>query len=183
MELGELREDRDKANRRCDEIGAVIEVAQKLLDGADTEQVLRDAVVSVGRGIEADSGSLSLLRPNGSMETVVVHNLVVEPLLTTTNENGRELGRLVMEEGKPLVFASDETGPLLEVLDRVGSDCTALVAIPLKTQARTLGLLTSICPPTRLCRVKRPSRICLASDEVCLWRSMSLSGGQTLRSA
>ncbi|TDI45270.1 MAG: hypothetical protein E2P02_07600 [Acidobacteria bacterium] len=113
MELGELREDRDKANRRCEEIGAVIDVAQKLLEGADTEHALRDAVVSIGGGIEADSGSLSLLRPNGSMETVVVYNLVVEPLLTTTSENGRELGRLVMEEGTPLLFASDETGPFV----------------------------------------------------------------------
>ena len=51
LELGELREDRDRANRRCEEIGAVIDVAQKLVEGADTERVLRDAVVSIGRGI------------------------------------------------------------------------------------------------------------------------------------
>ena len=80
------------------------------------------------------------------METVVVHNLVVEPLLTTRDENGREHGRLVMEEGVPVVFASDETGPLLEVLDRVGSDCTALVAIPLKTHAKARGLLSFYLP-------------------------------------
>ncbi len=51
-----------------------------------------------------------------------------------------------MEQGIPVVFASDETGPLLEVLDPVGSDCTSLVAIPLKTQAKARGLLSFYLP-------------------------------------
>jgi signal transduction histidine kinase len=52
-----------------------------------------------------------------------------------------------MAKEEPVVFASGDPGPLQDALDRLGENATALVAIPVRTSVRALGLACFYLPP------------------------------------
>ena len=110
------------------------------------EKVLRTALDRIGRGLGATMGSLSLVRPDGELEAVVLQNLIIEPLFNCVDGAGDPLIPSLVKHGEPVVFINGESDSPAEAFDTAGGNCATLVAIPVKTHVRPLGLLCFYLP-------------------------------------
>lgn len=136
-----LRDERDEARRRLEEIYAVTDAARSLLSGDKAEPILLQMLQRISKAIGTSKASLSLQRPEGKLEPVALHGLVAEPLHSCLSPGGRPLASALLEAGKPYLQSADESGPLSEAIDRAGEGCVGIVVIPLRTANRSLGLL------------------------------------------
>ena len=141
LELEELRDERDQALRCLQELSAPIDAAQELLSGKSPEHVLEQLLKRVSDGLGASSGELALYRPDGSVERAVLYKLAVDPFPSEP-----DVKRSLVERDGPVIFTISDPGPLQNVIDRVGSDCGAAVAIPVRSPIRSLGLLCMFMP-------------------------------------
>lgn len=144
--LEEVRDERDETNKRLEELNAPIDAAEQLLSGEPAQPVLRGVLERIGEGLGASMGSLSLLRPDGQLEAVALWGVEFEPLFQCTDESGQPLALALMNKGDPVVSISGEPGPLAQALDLTSGRLTAMVAIPVKTHVRALGLLCFYLP-------------------------------------
>ena len=78
---------------------------------------------------------------------MILHGLQREPLVTIVDASRRPLGTLIIEAGTSIVFVAGEPGPIEQVLDKSGGKLTSMVAIPVRSAVRNLGLLTFYLPP------------------------------------
>jgi len=118
-----------------------------MLRGTPPQEALKSLVMQLVEGFGAVSGSLSLIRHDGRLQSVVLHGLQREPLVAMVDDSRHPLGTLILEGGKPLVFVTGEPGPLGQVLERSGGKLTSIVAIPVKAPNQYLGLLVFYLPP------------------------------------
>ena len=144
--LEDLRDEREEIRKRLEELSAPIDAAEKLLSGESAELVFQTVLERVGAGLGANMGSLSLIRPDGELETVALMQLDFEPLFKCKDEFGESIARSLMDEGEPTIHISGESSPVAEALDLSSGMFTAMVAIPVKTHVRTLGLLCLYLP-------------------------------------
>ncbi len=144
--LENLREEREETLKRLEELSAPIDAAEKLLSGVSAELVFQTVLERIGVGLGANMGSLSLIRPDGELETVALMQLDFEPLFKCKDESGESIARSLMDEGEPAIYISGESSPVAEALDLSSGMFTAMVAIPVKTHVRTLGLLCLYLP-------------------------------------
>jgi signal recognition particle receptor subunit beta len=146
--LSRLREDKDEANRRLEELYAVSDVGRSLLHASrDRAKVLLEGVVRKMCDIFRTShASLSLLRPDGELEVVVHHGIEDDPMLHCTSSEGRPLAASLLEAGKLRLELRGAAGPLGEAIERAGPQCVAVLVLPLQTPARPLGLMVFYLP-------------------------------------
>jgi hypothetical protein len=144
--LEDLRDERDEIQKRLEELSAPIDAAEELLSGMSAALVLQTVLERVGTGLGANMGSLSLVRPDGELETVALWQLDFEPLFKCKDASGASIARSLMDNGEPAVYISGEASPVEEALDLSSGKFTAMVAIPVKTHVRTLGLLCLYLP-------------------------------------
>jgi signal recognition particle receptor subunit beta len=140
-ELEDLRESLEEVRRCLDELSTPIDAAEELLSGSPAAPVLKTVIERIGQGLGASMGSLSLIRPDGKLESVALWQLDFEPLLKCKNEVGAPLAPALMEEGDPVIFSSGDSSPTAQALDLTGGNFSAMVAVPVKTHARSLGIL------------------------------------------
>ncbi len=145
--LEEMREQRDQANKQSVDIGAPFAAAHSLLEGNDPDAVLKSLVMRIADGLGAVSASLSLVREDGGLQSVILHGLQREPLISDLDEQGRSLGSAVVDGGKSRLFFSGDAGPISEVLERSAGKLTSVVAIPVRTTVHRHGLLVFYLPP------------------------------------
>ncbi len=140
-ELEDLREELEETRRCLDELSTPIDAAEELLSGSPAAPVLKTVLGRIGEGLGACMGSLSLIRPDGEFESVALWQLDFEPLLKCKNEQGDSLAPTLMEEGDPVIFTSGDSSTTAQALDLTGGNFSAMVAVPVKTHARALGIL------------------------------------------
>lgn len=145
--LEEMRDQRDLVSKHLTDLGAPFEAARSILEGTPSDEVLKTLVMRLVEGLGAVSGSLSLLRHDNQLQPVILHGLQREPLVSIVDASQRPLGALIVEGGRSLVFMSGEPGPIGQVLERSGGKLTSIVAIPVRTAIKDLGLLTFYLPP------------------------------------
>ncbi len=145
--LEDMRDQRDHVDKQLDDLGAPFLAAQSLLEGTPSDEVLRALVMRIVEGLGAVSGSLSLLRHDSQLHPVILHGLQREPLATLVDASQRPLGSLIIEGGSSIVCVAGEPGPIGQVLERSAGKLTSMVAIPVRTAVRNLGLLTFYLPP------------------------------------
>ena len=112
---------------------------REIFEGGEREHLIRGLLQTIGEGLGAVRGSLSASSPEGRLEALALWNLAAEPLCNIDEEGYQLAGPLSRREG-PLVYGADDSGPLLEAIDRIGDDCGGLVAVPIRSRMR-LGLL------------------------------------------
>jgi signal transduction histidine kinase/signal recognition particle receptor subunit beta len=139
--MAALREERDEARRKLEEIYAVTDAARGLLSGEKAEPILLQMLQRISKALGTSRASLSLQRPEGKLEPVALHGLIAEPLHTCLSPGGRPLASALLESGKPYQQSAEDSGPLSEAIDRAGDGCVGLVVIPLRTANRSIGLL------------------------------------------
>lgn len=145
--LEDMRDQRDHVDRQLADLGAPFLAAQSLLEGTPSDEVLKALVMRLVEGLGAVSGSLSLLRHDSELHPVILHGLQREPLVTIVDASKRPLGTLIIDAGTSIVFVAGEPGPIGQVLDKSGGKLTSMVAIPVRSAVRNLGLLTFYLPP------------------------------------
>jgi len=145
--LEDMRDQRDNVDKKLTDLGAPFLAAQSLLEGTPSDEVLKALVMRLVEGLGAVSGSLSLLRHDSELHPVILHGLQREPLVTIVDASKRPLGTLIIEAGTSIVFVAGEPGPIGQVLDKSAGKLTSMVAIPVRSAARNLGLLTFYLPP------------------------------------
>jgi signal recognition particle receptor subunit beta len=145
--LEDMRDQRDSVDKQLADLGAPFLAAQSLLEGTPSDEVLKALVMRLVEGLGAVSGSLSLLRHDSELHPVILHGLQREPLVTIVDASKRPLGTLIIESGTSIVFVAGEPGPIGQVLDKSGGKLTSMVAIPVRSAVRNLGLLTFYLPP------------------------------------
>jgi mutual gliding-motility protein MglA len=144
--LEEMRDQRDSSEKRLFDLGAPFEAALSLLGGAPTHEVLKSLLMKMAEGLNAVSGSLSLLRER-ELRPVILHGLQREPLFAATDASGRTLATLLLEGPKPLVHAAGDPGPVAQVLETSAGKITSIITIPVRTPIQTLGLACFYLPP------------------------------------
>ena len=145
--LDDIREERDQATKRIEELSAPVDAARELLAGEAADGVLRKVLLRVGHSLGTDKGTLSLVRPDGELELVVASGLTGEPLLKSFDPDGAPVAATILKRGVPVVFLAGDEGPLGPVLPLAGENVSALVAIPVATPVRSLGLLAYYLSP------------------------------------
>jgi mutual gliding-motility protein MglA len=137
--LEEMRDQRDSHEKRFSDLGAPFEAALSLLGGAPTHEVLKSLLMRMAEGLNAVSGSLSLLRER-ELRPVILLGLQREPLFAVTDTSGRALAGVLLESAKPLVYSAGDPGPVAQVLEMSGGKITSIITIPVRTPIQTLGL-------------------------------------------
>ena len=146
--LSRLREEKDEANRRLEELYAVADVGRSLLHASrDRAKALLEGVVNKMSDIfRTSQASLSLLRPDGELEVVVHQGIEHDPIVYGTSSEGKSLGPSLLEAGQLRLELRGAAGPLGEAIERIGSQCVAVLVLPLQTPARPIGLLVFYLP-------------------------------------
>ena len=90
--------------------------------------------------------SLSLMRPDGELEVVVHQGIEDDPIVYGTSSEGHSLGPSLLEAGQLRLELRGAAGPLGEAIERVGSQCVAVLVLPLQTPARPIGMLVFYLP-------------------------------------
>ncbi|MEE9179318.1 MAG: hypothetical protein V3U22_00360, partial [Vicinamibacteria bacterium] len=146
--LSRLREEKDEVNRRLEELYAVADVGRSLLHASrDRAKALLEGVVKKMSDIfRTSQASLSLLRPDGELEVVVHQGIEHDPIVYGTSSEGKSLGPSLLEAGQLRLELRGAAGPLGEAIERIGSQCVAVLVLPLQTPARPIGLLVFYLP-------------------------------------
>ena len=146
--LSRAREERDEAHRRLEELYAVADVGRSLLHAPrDRTQVLLEGVVQKMSTIfRTSQTSLSFLRPDGELEIVVRNGIDEDPMALSTSSEGKPLGSSLVEAGKLRLELRGTRSPLGDAIEKAGPHCVAVLALPLQTPARPLGLLVFYLP-------------------------------------
>jgi signal recognition particle receptor subunit beta len=144
--LEDMRDQRDSVEQRLLETGAPLEAARALLGGASAEDVLKALLMGMADTLGASGASLSLSRDDGGLRPAVLHGLSEEPMLVHDEGSDGSVVAGIMSRQTALVFAFGDSGPLSTVLDSSGGKVAAIIAIPVKTPKRTLGLAAFYLP-------------------------------------
>lgn len=146
--IDELQAESALVQQRVSSFATVVSSAHALFK-CSVEEIpghLEDIVRSIARALRCAQASLSLIRPDLKLEQVVGMNLVVDPLDGAKTPGGRPLANAIIDGKRPMVQLRGETGPLGEAIDRAGTDCVGVVALPMVTPVHAVGLLTFYLP-------------------------------------
>jgi signal transduction histidine kinase/signal recognition particle receptor subunit beta len=143
-----IREEKDQAMRWLEDLSAVADLVQDLLTKTDpsSDAPLQTLVQRMARNFRTPTASLSILRPDDVLETVVLCGFDTDPLQSSRSPGGQPLGPALLRSGRLTVQIKGEPGPLDDVIDRAGRECIAAVALPLRTASGPLGLLMFYLP-------------------------------------
>ena len=146
--LSRVREEKDEANRRLEELYAVADVGRSLLHASRdrAKELLEGVVKKMSDIFRTSQASLSLLRPDGELEVVVHQGIEHDPIVYGTSSEGKSLGPSLLEAGQLRLELRGAAGPLGEAIERIGSQCVAVLVLPLQTPARPIGLLVFYLP-------------------------------------
>ncbi len=146
--ISDLQQQTEARAKRIDAFTAVADVARKLFQATpdETPVLLEGLVASLADTLRCTQASLSLLRPDGLFEQIVGLGLQVDPLENGKTAAGRPLADAIVSAAKPMIQMRGDTGPLEEAMDRVGVDCVAAVALPMRTPVHAIGLMTFYLP-------------------------------------
>jgi signal recognition particle receptor subunit beta len=137
--LNELREQRDLAYRRLDDIHQALSAAHELLQGQPEQPTLRVLLGRMAEAVGAACGSLVRPRSDRSVDVLALWRLGEDPLLRAPTGIRHLAARLLGEPEPHLHLAADslDLGDALEAREPVFA---AVVAAPIRTPRGLQGL-------------------------------------------
>jgi signal transduction histidine kinase/signal recognition particle receptor subunit beta len=146
--ISHIREEKDEAFRWLEEMSAVADMTRDLITGSGltTDTPLKALVNRMAQTLRTSTASLSILRPDGVLEPVVLAGLEADPVVSGSHREAQSLGQSLLESDKPTIQKRGESGLLDAAIERAGRDCVAVVTLPLKTPSKPVGLLTFYLP-------------------------------------
>ncbi len=146
--LSRLREEKDEVLRWLEELSAVADMTRELLaaPSSSADVPLKKLLTRLAKSLHTSKASLSVSRPDGHLETVILHGLAIDPILGGPAKDVQAVGSTLLKAGKRTLQRRGESGPLDSAMDRAGQDCVAVLALPLGATSRPVGLLCFFLP-------------------------------------
>jgi hypothetical protein len=146
--ISQLREEKDEALRWLEEMSAVADMTRDLISGTglSTDTPLKALVNRMSQTLRTTTASLSVIRPDGILEPVVLLGVKEDPILSGKASEAQSLGNALLKTDKPTIQKRGESGPLDAAIERAGRDCVAVVVLPIMTPNKPVGLLTFFLP-------------------------------------
>ncbi len=140
--IGKLREEKVEALQWLEELSSVADLARNLLVDkmASPDESLKSLVNRMARSLHTSMATLSLLRPDGKLEPIVLHGLEIDPI------DSRAAANALLRTGGPVIQKRGEAGPLDHAIDRAGNECVAVVSLPVGLSTKPIGLLCFYLP-------------------------------------
>jgi len=166
--ISDLREQRDSESRRTADFTVVTDTVHEILKGgaARAPRALEELVERIAANWEASYASLSILRPDSKLETMVRYGLALDPMESSSAPDGRSVGNVIVEEGERVTQMRGDQTLLDEAIKRVDLQCVAAAAFPLGFPGRPLGLLafylTQEAPALSLAETEHLDRVAFA---------------------
>jgi hypothetical protein len=133
-----IREERDLAQQRLDDVLAVLEAARGAKTGAARESVPAVMLTCLAREVEAPSASLLVPAPNQSMKAVALHRLAKDPILS--HGEGSLRLRSFLQNAAPRWHEADDPA-LQPILSAAQPPHGSVVSVPLAVGQETpIGL-------------------------------------------
>ena len=129
-QLEEVREERDRARQRLEDLRHTLLATEALLLGHPPAQALRAVLGRMAKATDCRVASLLAARPGGRVETVVCLGAAKDPVLTHPAGPAVILNRL-MNDREPTIHRATEGPELAAVLGVATPPFTAVAAVPL----------------------------------------------------
>jgi signal recognition particle receptor subunit beta len=140
--ISKLREEKLSTLQWLEELSAVADMSSNLLVDkmASPDASVVSLVNRMARSLATTMATLSLLRPDGTLESVVMHGLELDPIQSPAVSNA------LLKAGGPTIQKRGEAGPLDDAIDRAGNECVAVVTLPIGLPSDPMGLLCFYLP-------------------------------------
>lgn len=138
-DLAEMREERDRARRRLDDVEAVLRVGEDLIQGQPLDTVLRRVVNAMAEAGGANHGSILLLAAGRNFRLGATRGFSEDPLLKLRGGVRHVLERFLSEQ-EPRVHLAADSLDLGEALSAADPPFSALASVPIRTPRGLQGL-------------------------------------------
>lgn len=138
-DLAEMREDRDQARRRLDDLQAVLRVGEDLIQGQPLDTVLRRVVNAMAEAGGANHGSILLTSAGRHFRLGATRGFTEDPLLKLRGGVRHVLERFLSEQ-EPKVHLAADSLDLGEALSASDPPFAALASVPIRTPRGLQGL-------------------------------------------
>ncbi len=137
--LSELREERDLARQRLDDIRRTMSVAQELLAGKSLETALEPVLARMARIAGVEHAAFWVPQPENPPRAATLLNLASDPVLASVPAM-RHVIESAARGAKPSFVFAAENLELGRALDQPEGRFAALLAVPFRTPAGLQGL-------------------------------------------
>jgi hypothetical protein len=141
----ELREERDLAERRLEEIRRVLDIGDQLPSGGGVDRTLLKALDAFAEAGRCGHASLILPSPRTMFRALVRPPLREDPLLR--GPGGLGVVEMFRQDEKPSLVLGAEMSDVAAVLETAEPPMSALVVVPLRSPVRLLGFVVLYYPP------------------------------------
>jgi hypothetical protein len=137
--LTELREERDAARQRLDDVRRTMAAAQELLSGGSLEKAIEPVLARMARIAGVDHAAFWVPQAAQPPRAAALHGHSVEPVLASPSAL-RHVSENAARGSKPAFAFAAESRALGQALDRPEARFAALLAVPFRTPAGLQGL-------------------------------------------
>jgi len=137
--LTELREERDTARRRLEDLRTALASSQKLLAGTPLEAALEPVLALMARIAGAEHAAFWIPQQGQPPRAAALIGLDADPVLSSASAL-RYVSECAARGGRPTLALADENLDLGQALDRPGRRFAAILAVPFRTPGGLQGL-------------------------------------------
>jgi signal transduction histidine kinase len=137
--MAELREERDVARKRLDDVQQALAAAQEVLSGQPLEPVLRTVIGRMAEAAGASHGSFLVIEPDRSLRVATRLGLNAEPLLRLPL-GARIVTDRFLSETEPRLHQAADSLDLGDALDGSEPPFGGVVVVPVRTPLSLQGM-------------------------------------------
>ncbi len=138
-EAAEIREERDQARRRLEDVQQALSAAQDVLSGQPAEPTLRAVLGRMAEAAGATHATFLVPEAERSVRVAALRGLTQDPLLRAESTTRHVLAKF-LSEGEPRLHQSADSLDLGDALDSAETPLVAVVSVPVRTPRGLQGL-------------------------------------------
>jgi signal recognition particle receptor subunit beta len=139
QQLAELREERDTARRRIEDVQHALGAAQQVLAGEPLDPTLRSILGRMAEAVGASHATFLVPEGERTYRVAAILGLVRDPLLSITGGTRHFLDRF-RQESEPRLLETHDNLDLAEALERADVALAALLSVPVRTPRGLQGV-------------------------------------------
>jgi mutual gliding-motility protein MglA len=141
----ELREERNLAEKRLEEVRRALDVSDELLSGGNVDRALLKALDGLAEAGRCEHASLILPSSRSLFRALTRPPLQADPMLQAPG--GLSVLEMFRQDEKPSLVSAAEMSDVAAVLEAAAPPMSAMVVVPLRSPTRLLGFAVLYYPP------------------------------------
>jgi hypothetical protein len=141
----ELREERDVARKRLDEVRRALDIGDQLLSGGGVDRTLLKALDEFAEAGRCGHASLILPSPRTMFRALTRPPLAEDPLLR--GPAGLSVVEMFRQDERPTLVLGTQMSDVAAILESAEPPMSAMVVVPLRSPTRLLGFVVLYYPP------------------------------------